>query len=98
MKKTKKPTASVLPGLTPGLRMRGGVLYNPVSRQYHAIVHSWDNPAGVGTPQQEWRSEQSFATEAAAMAHYQTIIRPELEKLMRSFQQAAGRVIHRKLV
>lgn len=96
MKKPKKPTAAVLPGLTPGLRMRGGVLYDPVSRQYHAIVHSWDNPTGVGTPQ-EWRSEQGFATEAAALSHYQTIIRPELEKLMRSLQPAAGRVIHRKL-
>ncbi len=76
--------------------MRGGVLYDPVSRQYHAIVHSWDNSLGTGAPQ-EWRSEQGFATEAAAMSHYQTIIRPELEKLMRIFRQASGRVIHRKL-
>jgi hypothetical protein len=96
MKKQKKPTPCTLSGLTPGLRMRGGVLYDPVSRQYHAIVHSWDNPLGVGAAQ-EWRSEQGFATEAAAMSHYQTIIRPELEKLMRSFQQSSGRVIHRKL-
>ena len=87
---------SALTGLTPGLRMRGGVRYDPVGRQYYAVVHSWDNPLGVGAAQ-EWRSEQGFSTEAAAMSHYQTIIRPQLEELMHSFQQSSGRVMHRKL-
>jgi hypothetical protein len=96
MKKPKKPTPANLSGLTPGMRMRGGVRYDPVSQQYYAIVHSWDNPLGTGTPQ-EWRAEPGFTTEAAAMAHYQAVIRPQLEQLMRSFQQSSGRVLRQKL-
>ena len=43
-----KPTpsqADALSGLTPGMRMKGGVRYDPAVHGFVAIIHSWDNVA-----------------------------------------------------
>ncbi len=42
-KKTKLQKFKKLPGLQPGLRMKGGVLYDPLAKGVIAIVHTWDN-------------------------------------------------------
>jgi hypothetical protein len=79
-KKQEQLNAGALTRLKPGLRMKGGVRYDPAINGFWAIVHSWDNVLCVGEPQ-EWRSPQIFPTEDAAMQHYKTTIRPDLERL-----------------
>ena len=96
MKRRKHATS--LKGLVPGMRMKGGVRYDPQVNGFVAIVHIWDNVQCRGKPE-EWRAEQIFPTEEAAMRHYKTTIRPALQQMtteMTKKQSGAG-VIHRKL-
>ena len=95
-RKTKKP--SPLKGLTPGLRMKGGVRFDPDVNGFVAIVHTWDNVYGYGEPE-EWRTPQVFPTEEAAMTYYKTSIRPALERLMADMdrEKSGGKIIRRKL-
>jgi len=76
---TEKP--SLLAGLKPGLRMKGGVLYDPDADGFYAIVHTWDNVNCIGEPT-EWRYPEAFPTEEAALAYYKTYIRPGLQQMM----------------
>lgn len=94
--KQRPQDAGQFPGLQPGLRMKGGVLYDPALKGFVAIVHSWDNALGVGKPE-EWRTPQVFPTEEAAMDYYKTNLRPELEKLMAQMGKTRTKVLHRKL-
>ena len=98
--KTKRKQASQsmpsLPGLQPGIRMKGGVRYDPAVNGFAAIVHTWDNVYCIGEPQ-EWRAAQVFSTEAAAMQYYKTNIRPVLEQLTSELAKSSKGVIHRKL-
>jgi hypothetical protein len=93
-KTIKQQKSQSLPGLTPGIRMKGGVRYDPAVKGYVAIVHSWDNALGLGEAQ-EWRSPQVFPTEDSAMEYYKTSIRPALEQM--ASQVAKQNIIHRKL-
>jgi hypothetical protein len=88
--------SEALPGLIPGLRMKGGVRYDPSIHGFAAIVHSWENVLGVGEPQ-EWRASQVFPTEEAALQYYKTYIRPELEKMMSQMKSSGVKTIQRKL-
>jgi len=94
--KQSSQTSGQFPGLQPGMRMKGGVLYDPALKGFVAIVHSWDNVLGVGKPK-EWRTPQVFPTEEAAMDYYKTNLRPELEKLMAKVGKSSTKVLHRKL-
>ena len=85
-------------GLQPAVRMKGGVMFDPESGGYVAIVHSWDNAECRGEPS-EWRDSRVFTTEDAAMQYYKTFIRPSLEKLMTELQKGhrGASTFHRKL-
>jgi hypothetical protein len=100
MRKTKRKASkpSPLKGLTPGMRMKGGVRFDPEVNGFVAIVHTWDNVVAYGEPQ-EWRTPQVFATEEEALAYYKTVIRPALESLMADMAKgkSAGKVISRRL-
>jgi len=71
--------------------MKGGVRYDDDSKGYLVIVHIWDNIHARGEPD-EWRAEEIFPTEDAAMRYYKTTIRPELERM-----QVGGAMRHRRL-
>lgn len=75
-----------LAGLTPGLRMKGGVAYAPDVQGFIVIVHIWDNIACEGEPD-EWRGQDVFPTEDEAMQYYTTVIRPALERMMKDMEQ-----------
>lgn len=84
-------------GLSPGMRMRGGVRFEPSTSGFLVIVHTWENVAGHGEPT-EWRAPEVFPTEEAAMRYYKTSIRPTLARLMaHASRQVDATVVHRKL-
>ena len=85
-------------GLPQGIRMKGGVSFDPDSEGFVAIVHSWDNPDCLGKPT-EWVSSKVFPTEDAAMRYYKKAVRPALKKAMRKAARmaAVGSVVHREL-
>ena len=87
-----------LAGLTPGLRMKGGVAYDPERQRWIVIVHIWDNIACDGEPD-EWQGADVFDTEDAAMQFYTTIIRPALEGKMKEMekQHAGMSSMHRRM-
>ena len=74
-----------------GLRMKGGVAFDPEKNGYIAIINSWDNVECLGDPQQ-WSSPQVFSTEEAAMQYYKASLRPKLERIMSEIQQEHSRV------
>jgi len=88
--------SDILPDLMPGIRMKGGVRYDPAINGFVAIVHSWDNALCIGEPQ-EWRTSQVFPTEEAALQYYKINIRPELEKMMSQAEKSGIKTLHRKL-
>jgi hypothetical protein len=94
--KQRQQKSDTLPGLLPGIRMKGGVRYDPSINGFVAIVHSWDNVLCVGEPQ-EWRTSQVFPTEEAALRYYKTNIRPELEKMMSQAEKSNIKTLHRRL-
>lgn len=94
--KQSSPKSEQFPDLPAGIRMKGGVLYDPALKGFFAIVHSWDNIFCSGEPK-EWRTPQSFATEEAAMQYYKTHIRPELEKLMTEAEKSGIKSLKRRL-
>ncbi len=65
-----------------GIRMKGGVAFEPKQDGFIAIVHSWDNEHCLGELE-EWRSSRIFPTERKAMRFYKKAIRPKLKKAMR---------------
>ena len=99
IKRKRKAKKSSRPkGLTPGIRMKGGVRFDPTVNGFVAIVHIWDNVHCRGAPE-EWRSPEIFSTEEAAMQYYKTSIRPSLEQMMAETAngQSGRTFIHRKL-
>ena len=94
--KQRPQKSDQLPGLKPGIRMKGGVLYDPSLKGFVAIVHSWDNVLCAGEPQ-EWRTTQVFPTEEAALQYYKTNIRPKLEKMTSQMGKSSTKILHRKL-
>jgi hypothetical protein len=84
--------------LPSGIRMKGGVAFNPDSNGFVAIVHSWDNVDCLGEPS-EWISSKVFPTENAAMRYYKKAVRPALKKAMRKASRMSGidSVEHREL-
>ncbi len=97
-RKRKARKSSPPKGLTPGIRMKGGVRFDPTVNGFVAIVHTWDNMHCHGEPE-EWRSPEVFSTEEAAMQYYKTSIRPSLERMMAKIAkgQSSKTFIHRKL-
>lgn len=93
-RKVKRPSRPE--GLTPGIRMKGGVCFDPQINGFVAIVHTWDNAHCNGEPE-EWRSTEVFPTEDAAMKHYKTTIRPGLKKMMAEAGRSGVKSIHREL-
>jgi len=87
-----------LAGLTPGIRMKGGVRCDPSAEGFIVMVNTWENAAGHGEPT-EWRAPEVFPTEKAAMRYYTTTIRPALARLMAHVTQGQtdATVVHRKL-
>jgi hypothetical protein len=96
--KWKARKRSPLKGLTPGMRMKGGVRFDPAVNGFVAIIHIWDNVYAHGEPE-EWRATQVFATEEEALAYYKTEIRPALERLMADMtrEKSGGKIVRRKL-
>ncbi|MGA1870369.1 MAG: SEC-C metal-binding domain-containing protein [bacterium] len=74
-------TQSKIIGLKPGIRMKGGVRFDPISNSFIVIVHIWDNVDCEGEPT-EWRAPEEFQSEEAAMNHYKIYIHPHLQKMM----------------
>ncbi len=95
-RKQKHQEAYLLPGLKPGLRMKGGVRYDPTINGFVAIVHTWDNILCIGEPE-EWRSSEIFSTEDSAMRYYKTTIRPALEQMTAQMAKSNTNVIRRKI-
>jgi hypothetical protein len=97
-KKRKTVKSSQSKGLSPGLRMKGGVFFDPTVNGFIAIVHIWDNVHCHGAPE-EWRSPEVLSTEEAAMQYYKISIRPSLERMMAEMAdgQSGRTFIHRKL-
>ena len=60
---------SLLEGLIPGLRMKGGVRSNLTGSGFMVIVHTWDNISCEGEPE-EWCAPDIFPTEDAALQYY----------------------------
>ena len=86
-----------LEGLTPGIRMKGGVRFDPDVQGFFVIVHIWDNAACLGDAK-EWRFPQVFPTEDDAMQYYKLNIRPGLEQMKREMTGKPGVFNqHRKL-
>ena len=85
-------------GLKPGIRMKGGVRFDPEVKGFVAIIHTWDNAYCTGEPE-EWRYPKVFATEDMAMECYKTTIRPVLEQMMTEMAEAqqGGKFVYRKL-
>lgn len=100
VRKIKKKTgASVsLSDIGPGMRMKGGVCFDPDIDGFVAIVHIWDNVYCQGDPQ-EWRTPKVFATEEAALLYYKTNIYPILDRQAKRFAKTHPDVTyaHRKL-
>ena len=90
--------SSHLEGLTPGMRMKGGVKFDESVNAFVPIVHSWNNVVCEGEPN-EWRSPEFFISEDEAMDYYKTYIRPELERLMSNFKKnySKGNFVRTKL-
>lgn len=96
--RTRDKRRSPPKGLASGIRMKGGVLFDPQANGFIVIVHQWDNPDCRGEPD-EWRYPEVFPTEEAAMQYYKTSIRPALKQMM---AETAGKLpgsgfIHREL-
>ena len=91
-------TESKVIDLKAGIRMKGGVRFDPISNNFLVIVHSWDNVHCNGEPT-EWRSPEVFQSEEEAMNHYKIYIRPNLEKMMDEMisKENGPKVIRRKL-
>lgn len=89
---------SRLEGLSPGIRMKGGVRYDEDVRGFVAIVHTWDNVYCNGEPT-EWRAQDVFPTEDEAMRYYKSYIRPNLQKMMSELkdEKSNSNIFHRKL-
>jgi len=87
-----------LEGLPFGMRMKGGVRYDPEVNGFVAIIHIWDNAYCHGEPE-EWRYPEVFSTQDLAMTYYKANIRPALEDLMAEAAQSDSgvRSIHRRL-
>lgn len=79
----------ILDDLQPGLRMKGGVRYDPDAGGLFVIVHTCDNVAAIGEPN-EWRYDQRFDDEEAALHFYKQQIRPGMLRLMEQFRREAG--------
>ncbi len=81
-----------------GIRMKGGVRYDPESGGFLVIVHSWDNIECRGEPQ-EYRYDEVFAREEDALHYYKTKVGPELKRFMEqnAAQQKGMAFIHRQL-
>ncbi len=72
-----------------GIRMKGGVAFDPEGNGFIAIVHSWDNEHCLGEPE-EWRSSRIFPTEGKAMRFYKKAVRPKLKRAMRHAAKIKG--------
>jgi len=96
--KRRSKRSSSLKGLTSGIRMKGGVRFDPTVSGFIAIVHKWDNVDCHGEPE-EWRYPKVFPTEEAAMQYYKTSIRPSLKRMMTKMADGQPDVAftHRKL-
>ena len=93
-----KQPQHTLPDLTAGLRMKGGICYDPTAKGYFVIVHVLDNTECRGEPQ-EWRYPEVFQTEDEAMRYYKTVIGPSLKQMMEKSAEddETATFIHRKL-
>ena len=87
-----------LAGMPYGLRMKGGIRYDPEAEGFVVIVHIWDNIDCVGEPQ-EWRHPEVYTDEEEALQYYKTQIRPGLMRLMEKnvAQSKNAAFIHREL-
>jgi hypothetical protein len=96
--KGKFKRESRLKGLTPAIRMKGGVRFDSEVKGFVAIVHTWDNAYCIGEPK-EWCYPKVYATEDEAMQYYKTTIRPALERMMTKMaeEQQGGKLVYRKL-
>ena len=91
-------TKSKIIGLTAGMRMKGGVRFDPISNNFLVIVHTWDNVYCKGEPT-EWCSPEVFQSEEEAMNYYKIYIRPHLLEMKAELtnKKIGAKVVHRKL-
>lgn len=76
---SKSAPAPKVPTL--GMRVKGGVLFDPTVNGFVVIVHMWDNVDARGEPE-EWRYPEVFPTEEAALEYYKASIRPALQQMV----------------
>jgi hypothetical protein len=87
----EKSKQSQFNGLSPSIRMKGGVRFDETVNGYIAIVHTWDNAECIGVPK-EWHAPEVFQTEDKAMTYYQTHIRPKLQSMMAEMQKQQDKI------
>ncbi|MDZ7290773.1 MAG: SEC-C metal-binding domain-containing protein [candidate division KSB1 bacterium] len=85
-------------GLPYGMRVKGGIRYDPEAGGFVVIVHIWDNVECRGEPQ-EWRYPKVYDDEDEALRYYKTHIGPGLIQVMQKNVEKSktGVFIHRKL-
>lgn len=90
--------SSPLKGLSPGIRMKSGVRYDPEADGFYAIVHTWDNIHCLGEPK-EWFYPEVFQTEDEALRYYKTYIRPGVQKMIADIESksSSGTFFHQEL-
>jgi hypothetical protein len=87
-----------LEGLPHGMRVKGGIRYDPEAGGFIVIVHVWDNVECIGEPQ-EWRYPEVYQDEEEAMRYYKMHIGPGLKRVMEENVENSKNAafIHRKL-
>ena len=91
-------TQSKIIDLKAGIRMNGGIRFDPPSNCFLVIVHTWENVHCKGELT-EWFSPEVFQKEEEAMNYYKIYIRPLLQKMMADInnKKIGTKFVHRKL-
>ena len=87
-----------LEGFPYGLRMKGGIRYDPAVNGFVVIVPVWDNVGCRGEPK-EWRYPEVYQNEDEALHYYKTAISPKLIRFLEknSENRQGAKFIHRQL-
>jgi SEC-C motif len=85
-------------GLPHGLRVKGGIRYDPAENGYFVIIHVWDNVDCLGEPQ-EWRYPEKYFNEDEALRYYKTHISPALIRFLEknAEKSKSATFVHRRL-
>lgn len=76
-----------------GVRVKGGVIWDPALKKWQAIVSVWDNMDCVGHPHDFVSGE--FDTEGEAMTHYRETALPGIMRVLNdAAKKGDSKVLH----